>query len=113
MKEEFTEELVRRAKDGDMAAKGKLCQQFKDSIYRMAHTTYKTLDAAGNEISLAACSWEHLRRGGEWDWGVRGWQRHFDRRSGVEKSFCRMGLVAGDWGTPFPTVILIASGGFR
>ena len=40
MKEEFTEELVRRAKDGDMAAKGKLCKQFKDSIYRMARTTF-------------------------------------------------------------------------
>ncbi|WP_446805943.1 hypothetical protein [Dialister sp.] len=40
MKEEFTEELVRRARDGDMVAKGKLCQQFKDSIYRMARMTF-------------------------------------------------------------------------
>ena len=62
MKEEFTEELVRRARDGDMAAKEKLCQQFKDSIYRMAHTTYKTLDAEDVAQELWLCFFEELAK---------------------------------------------------
>ena len=62
MKEEFTEELVRRARDGDMAAKEKLCQQFKDSIYRMAHTPYKTLDAEDVAQELWLCFFEELAK---------------------------------------------------
>lgn len=62
MKEDFVEELVRRAKDGDMAAKEQLCNQFKESIYKMARTTYKTLDAEDVAQELWLCFFEDLAR---------------------------------------------------
>lgn len=60
MKEDFIEELVRRAREGDMAAKETLCEQFKESIHKMAHTTYKTLDAEDVAQELWLCFFEDL-----------------------------------------------------
>lgn len=60
MKEEFIEELVRRAREGDMAAKETLCRQFEKYIYKLAHTSYKTLDFEDVAQELWLCFFEDL-----------------------------------------------------
>lgn len=62
MKEEFIEELACRAREGDMAAKETLCRQFEKYIYKLAHTSYKTLDFEDVAQELWLCFFEEMMK---------------------------------------------------
>ena len=54
--------MVRRAKDGDMAAKEELCSAFEKYIFKLGHTAYKTLDFEDVAQELWLCFFEDLAR---------------------------------------------------
>ena len=56
------QELVCRAQKGDMAAKESICCFFKNYIFKLAHTAYKTLDFEDTAQDLWLCLLEELMK---------------------------------------------------